>query len=127
MSDNNNNYPAPGGLKCWQRVVVYQVASMSFQDESLTMSEAAKTLGVSNHAIRRVIKDGILAAVAANAPAVLSGTTITVIWHRFVSAEMRRARCAAQLALRPHPGGDPGVLQRILHGRANPWPSGGTS
>ena len=30
--------------------------------EWLTMSEAAKLLGVSNHAIRRLIKEGILAA-----------------------------------------------------------------
>jgi excisionase family DNA binding protein len=30
--------------------------------EWLTMSEAAKLLGVSNHAVRRLIKDGILAA-----------------------------------------------------------------
>jgi hypothetical protein len=36
----------------------------------LTMSEAANLLGVTNHAIRRLIKDGILAAeqVVPNAP-----------------------------------------------------------
>jgi excisionase family DNA binding protein len=41
---------------------IHAYRSAEKDGEWLTMSEAAKMLGVSNHAIRRVIKDGILAA-----------------------------------------------------------------
>jgi excisionase family DNA binding protein len=49
---------------------IHAYRSAEKNGEWLTMTEAAKVLGITNHAIRRIIKDGILAAeqVVAGAP-----------------------------------------------------------
>ena len=49
-----------GSLRTVHGIHAYRSAEKD--GEWLTMTEAAKTLGVTNHRIRRLIKDGILAA-----------------------------------------------------------------
>ena len=61
--------------------------------EWLTMSEAAKLLGVSHHAIRRLIKDGLLAAeqVVPDAP------------YQIRASDLRHQRVADAIARKGRP------------------------
>jgi len=70
--------------------------------EWLTMRDAAKLLGVSNHAIRRLIKDGVLAAeqVVPDAPYQIRASDLQN--QKVVDAVARKARpCRAKMGNQP--------------------------
>jgi excisionase family DNA binding protein len=79
-----------GSLRTVHGIHAYRSAEKG--GEWLTMSEAAQSLGVTNHVIRRLIKDGILAAqqVVASAPYQIRASDLQS--ERVTSATARKGR-----------------------------------
>jgi len=87
-----------GSLRRVRGIHVYKSAEKN--GEWLTMSEAAAKFGVSNHQIRRLIKEGILAAgqVVPDAPYQIRASDLQD--ERVISALLRKGRVFRHLNMR---------------------------